>query len=119
MKNFRWMLALATVVGLTVAVSAQKPSDIYKGLKYDKTTEVKIHGTIEEVQDFECPISGNERNGAAILGSHAVLKTSDGPIVIHIAPVKFMKEYGLEINKGDNVVVVGSKVKDSTGKDTI
>ena len=109
MKTFRWMVA---VVALALTVFAQKPSDVYRGLKYDRTTEVKIHGAIDEVQDFDCPISGS-------MGSHAILKTSDGPIVVHIAPVKFMKEYGLEINKGDNVEITGSKLKDSTGHDTI
>ena len=84
MKNFRWMLAVVAVVALALAASGQKPSDVYRGLKYDKTTEVKIHGTVEEIQDFDCPISGS-------LGSHAVLKTSDGPILVHVAPVKFMK----------------------------
>ena len=106
MKNFRWMLVGVAVVAVALAASGQKPSDVYRGLKYDKATEVKIHGSVEEIQDFDCPISGS-------LGSHAVMKSSDGSIVVHVAPVKFMKEYGLEINKGDNVEIIGSKVKDS------
>ena len=112
MKHFRWILVVAAVVAVALAASAQKPSDVYRCLKYDKTTEVKIHGTVEEIQEFDCPISGS-------LGSHAIIKTSDGPMVVHVAPVKFMKEYGLEINKGDNFEIIGSKVKDSTGRDTI
>jgi hypothetical protein len=53
------------------------------------------------------------------MGNHAIVKTSDGNLVVHTAPVKFMKEYGLELQTGMKVQVVGSKVKDSTGRDTI
>ena len=110
MKQAKWILAVVAVLAL-VAV-AQKPSDVYRGLSYDKNTEVKLNGEIVELQDFDCPVS-------KAMGNHAIVKTSDGNLVVHTAPVKFMKEYGLELQTGMKVQVVGSKVKDSTGRDTI
>ena len=110
MKLLKWIPAVLVVLAL-VAV-AQKPSDVYRGLSYDKNTEVKLNGEISELQDFDCPVS-------KAMGNHAIVKTSDGNLVVHTAPVKFMKEYGLELQTGMKVQVVGSKVKDSTGRDTI
>jgi hypothetical protein len=108
----KWIVSLVAVMVVALAASAQKPSDVYRGLKYDKSTEVKMNAVVEDLQDFDCPVS-------QAFGNHAILKTSEGSIVAHTAPVKFMKDYGLEITKGDSVEVVGSKVKDSTGKTTI
>jgi hypothetical protein len=110
MKLLKWIPAVLVVLAL-VAV-AQKPSDVYRGLSYDKNTEVKLNGEIAELQDFDCPVS-------KAMGNHAIVKTSDGNMVVHTAPVKFMKEYGLELQTGMKVQVVGSKVKDTTGRDTI
>ena len=110
MKQAKWIPAVLVVLAL-VAV-AQKPSDVYRGLSYDKNTEVKLNGEIAELQDFDCPVS-------KAMGNHAIVKTSDGNLVVHTAPVKFMKEYGLELQTGMKVQVVGSKVKDTTGRDTI
>ena len=110
MKLLKWIPAVVVVLAL-VAV-AQKPSDVYRGLSYDKNTEVKVNGEISELQDFDCPVS-------KAMGNHAIVKTSDGNMVVHTAPVKFMKEYGLELQTGMKVQVVGSKVKDTTGRDTI
>ena len=110
MKQAKWILAVVAVLAL-VAV-AQKPSDVYRGLSYDKNTEVKLNGEITELQDFDCPVS-------KAMGNHAIVKTSDGSLVVHTAPVKFMKEYGLELTTGMKVQIVGARLKDSTGKDTI
>ncbi len=110
MKQAKWILAALAILAL-VAV-AQKPSDVYRGLAYDKTAEVKVAGEITDLQDFDCPIS-------KAMGNHAIVKTANGDVVVHTAPVKFMKEYGLELQKGMKVDIVGAKLKDSTGKDTI
>jgi hypothetical protein len=110
MKQAKWIPAVLALLAL-VAV-AQKPSDVYRGLGYDKTTEVKLNGEISELQDFDCPVS-------KAMGNHAILKTTGGEMVVHTAPVKFMKEYGLELKTGMKVEVVGSKLKDSTGRETI
>lgn len=110
MKQAAWILTVVALLAL-VAV-AQKPSDVYRGLSYDKNAEVKTNGEIVELQDFDCPVS-------KAVGNHVILKTTDGNIVVHTAPVKFMKEYGLELQTGMKVQVVGAKLKDSTGRDTI
>src|ERR1041385_5780012 len=96
MKQAKWVLAVVAVLAL-VAV-AQKPSDVYRGLSYDKNAEVKLNGEIVELQDFDCPVS-------KAMGNHAIVKTSDGNLVVHTAPVKFMKEYGLELQTGMKVQV--------------
>jgi hypothetical protein len=106
----KWVVAV--VAALALVAVAQKPSDVYRGLAYDKNAEVKINGEIAELQDFDCPISKT-------MGNHAIVKTTGGDIVVHTAPVKFMKEYGLELQTGMKVQIVGAKLKDSTGKDTI
>ena len=110
MKQAKWVVAIVAVLAL--AAMAQKPSDVYRGLSYDKNSEVKVNGEITDLQDFDCPVSKS-------MGNHAIVKTTGGEIVVHTAPVKFMKEYGLELQKGMKVEIIGAKLKDSTGRDTI
>lgn len=88
------VLAVAPVIAQTKANGAPK---------YDAATEVSITGTVTELKDFNCPISGT-------MGSHAELQQADGTTIeVHLAPVKFMKEYGVDVTAGA-VTVVGSKV---------
>ncbi len=110
MKCAKWIPVVVALLALVAM--AQKPSDVYRGLSYDKNAEAKVSGEISDLQDFDCPLSKG-------MGNHVILKTSGGDIVVHTAPVKFMKEYGLELQKGMKVEVVGAKLKDSTGRDTI
>jgi hypothetical protein len=53
------------------------------------------------------------------MGSHLILKLLDGKTIeVHLATTRFVKSYGLVLNKGDQVDVVGTKVH-FEGKDTI
>src|ERR1700758_3973083 len=71
--------------------------------KYDPATEVTLKGTVQEIKDFDCKFSRG-------IESHLELKMADGSVMeIHLAPVKFMKDYGITIANGP-VEVVGSKV---------
>jgi hypothetical protein len=46
------------------------------------------------------------------MGSHFMLKLSDGKVVeVHLATSKFVKNYELVFNKGDEVEVIGAKVE--------
>jgi DNA/RNA endonuclease YhcR with UshA esterase domain len=98
------LLIAAFFIGSGLA-RAQKQA----GPKYDPATEVTVKGVIEEVKDFQCPVSGG-------VGAHIILKGNDE--VIHLALSKFLKEYEFTFAKGDEVEVVGSKVT-MDGKPTI
>jgi len=73
--------------------------------KYDKTIEAVYKGTVEEVHDRTCPVSGG-------MGSHLMLKEADGTVIeVHLALTKFVNQYELVFHKGDVVEVTGVKVK--------
>lgn len=101
MRRILVFLALIGVLAFVLAAdAAQKPS----GPKYDTSSETTINGVVEEVKDYECPVSGG-------VGSHLVVRAADGTTVeVHLGPAAFMKEFNIVINKGDQVQVIGSKV---------
>ena len=73
--------------------------------RYDTATEAVFKGTVAEVKDRECPVSGGR------LGSHIVLKLGDGTTIeVHLAPTKFVSDYDLTFKPGDDLEVTGSKV---------
>ncbi len=71
--------------------------------KYNAATEVKVEGVVQEVQQFWCPINGDE-------GTHLMLKTDHGILQVHVAPRRFLEGNGVTFNKGDQIAIVGSTV---------
>ncbi len=107
-----WALAVLVALLACVALAANQAPANGNAPKYDKATEVKLKGTVVEVRDYNCPISGT-------MGSHLMLKVQDGgTIELHLAATKYMKSYEMVFSKGDEIEVVGSKVK-FNGADTI
>jgi hypothetical protein len=66
--------------------------------KYDKSSEVKVKGVIEEVTT------------AADNVVHLTLKTEKGSLDVVVAPEKFLKEMEITFAKGETVEVLGSQV---------
>lgn len=97
------LLSLTAIVMLSIAplALAQKASDTKKpAAKYDIATEVTLKGIIEEVK---LDPAENE-------GTHLVLKSGVETILIHVGPPEFLKEYEVNLAKGDQVTLVGSKL---------
>jgi DNA/RNA endonuclease YhcR with UshA esterase domain len=110
MKTWRILVLVFGVLLATVS-AAEKPSNDPVP-KYDKSAEAVFKGTVDEVKDRECPVSGG-------MGSHLILKLADGgPIEVHLALTKFVNRYELVFHKGDLLEVKGVKVK-FEGVDTI
>ncbi len=104
MSSARWFKILVTVFWLIVAMQAsptQKTANT--GPKYDTANEVKIKGVVEDIRevpgDFE--------------GTHLVVKTDTGTVLVHVAPADFLKEMDTSFKKGDEVQVVGAKAPDA------
>jgi hypothetical protein len=105
------LVILAVLLASLAAAGAQKPAN-EPVPKYDKSTEAVFKGTVEEVRDRACPVSGG-------MGSHLMLKQADGSVIeIHLALTKFVTQYELVFHKGDVLEVTGVKVK-FEGVDTI
>ncbi len=111
MKTWRICCFLVIAVMATTIAAAQKPAN-EPVPKYDKGTEAVFKGTVGEVKDRQCPVSGG-------MGAHLVLKLTGGSsLQVHLALTKFVNQYELVFQKGDAVEVTGVKVK-FEGVDTI
>ncbi|HZP63718.1 MAG TPA: hypothetical protein VFB28_09915 [Terriglobales bacterium] len=107
--------ALTFIVSLMFAVvpAVSAGSGLGAGVpKYNPATEAVFKGTVQEVRDRQCPVSGG-------MGSHVVVKLEDGSTIeVHLASKKFVDEYELVFAVGDELEVTGSKVN-FEGVDTI
>ena len=109
LRTWRLALLLVVVSGLLVlSLHAQKAPKV----KYDPANEVRLTGVIEEVKNFECPVSGT-------MGFHIVLRSGDQSQIVHVAASKFIKEYEITFEKGDRIEVVGSKATLEGGETAI
>jgi hypothetical protein len=109
MKTWHVIVLIIALAAVTVPAFAAQNTPVPK---YNPATEATFKGTIEEVRDRVCPVSGG-------MGSHVVLKLADGSTIeVHLSTTKFVKTYDLVFSKGDQLEVIGSKVK-FEGVDTI
>jgi DNA/RNA endonuclease YhcR with UshA esterase domain len=113
MKNWP-VVYVGAVIAITIAVAfAQdsKPTNVAVP-KYNPAAEAVFKGVVQEVVDRQCPMTGT-------LGEHLILQLdSGGTIEVHLAPVKFDKNYDISFQKGDKIEVTGVKVH-FEGVDTI
>jgi len=84
-------------------VSQEKNSPTPVSYTYTQSSEQTMRGWVVETKDFQCPVTGT-------MGSHITVKNETSSIEVHLAPASFMKQYEINIRKGDNVTVVGSKI---------
>jgi hypothetical protein len=73
--------------------------------KYNPAAEAVYKGTVDDLSDHECPVSGG-------MGSHVMLKLDGGTIIeVHLASVEFTKLVEVNLQKGDAVEVTGWKTQ--------
>lgn len=109
MQSLLYGMAFAVVILavllLVLGVNFQRPATIQGAALYNPANEVTVRGVVQEIQEFDCPVSEGE------LGSHLLLKTADGVIQVHLAPVRIMTGQKLSFAPGDQIEVIGAKVK--------
>jgi DNA/RNA endonuclease YhcR with UshA esterase domain len=106
MKLIRVLVGVFTLVLLGAAhtlVSQVKNISTPPVYTYGQSSEQTVRGWVVETRDFQCPVSGT-------MGSHITVKNETSTIEVHLAPASFMKQYEVNIRKGDNVTVVGSRI---------
>ncbi len=98
-------VVVCAVLLLVLGVSFHRPVTAQGAALYDPTSEAVVHGVVLEEQDFDCPVSEGE------MGSHLMLKTSEGILQVHLAPVRIMASHGFSFVQGDQIAVLGSRVR--------
>ncbi|MDX1980436.1 MAG: hypothetical protein SFV51_09215 [Bryobacteraceae bacterium] len=72
--------------------------------RYDPAAEVTLKGTVEAVSEHAHP-------GIARRGVHITLQAAGGAYEVHLGPTAFLQKLALNLAKGDEIEVTGSKVK--------
>jgi hypothetical protein len=65
------LAGVAFIVTTSAAAPAQKAETAVVVPKYDRAAEATFKGTVEEVRNRQCPVSGG-------MGSHLILKLAGG-----------------------------------------
>src|SRR5881394_2192157 len=82
---------------LTVPAFAQTA----KVPKYNPASETVFKGTVEQMRDRSCPVSGS-------MGSHIVLRMENNSLIeVHLATTEFTKIVEMNLRPGDRVEVTG------------
>lgn len=95
--------AASVILGLaSFAFSQTQP---VKVPKYKPAEEKVFKGTVENVVERRCPVSGG-------VGSHIQLRLQDNTsIEVHLATTEFTKLIEMNLRPGDKVEVVGFKTE--------
>jgi len=101
------IVAVVVIAGVlwVLGVSFHPPISAQGAALYNPADEVTVKGVVQEVQEFDCPVSEGE------LGSHLMLKTPDGMIQVHLAPTRIISGQKLTYSPGDQLEVVGAKFR--------
>jgi TusA-related sulfurtransferase len=87
-----------------LAQTAPKPSSP-KAPKYNPAAEAVYKGTIDDVRDRECPVSGG-------MGAHIIMKLTSGETIeVHLATTQFTKLVEMNLRKGEAIEVTGWKTE--------
>jgi len=98
-------VVVISVLLLILGVGFHRPVSLQGTALYNAANEVMVKGVVQEVQEFDCPVSEGE------LGTHLMLKTTDGVLQVHLAPVRVMAGQKINFAPGDEIQVVGAKVR--------
>jgi len=71
--------------------------------RYNTAAEVTLHGVVQDVRNFYCPVSGDE-------GTHLTIATDKGKVEVHVGPARFLSGQKWQFFRGDEVEVTGSRI---------
>jgi hypothetical protein len=98
---------------LVLGVRFERPLPAQGAALYDPNNEVVLSGKVQEVREFACPVNEGE------VGTHLTVMTANGIVQVHLAPVRIMRGQNLIFTPGDEIQVVGSKLRFHGKKDVI
>lgn len=101
--NSTYRLAVVASLLLCVGAAVSQKSPSSGSPKYDRQTEMKTTGVVEEINVLTV---GSRKDFTEL-----ILKSGDDKLHIYVCPKPFQDEMGITFIKGDELAVTGSKVK--------
>jgi hypothetical protein len=101
-KGVRVVVGMAAALVLMVAMGVRASAQMAP-MTYDLRTEATLTGTVDDVMTV--PGTG------PMSGTHLALKTKTETIHVMLGPTAFVEKQGVAFAKGDQVSVVGSRIK--------
>lgn len=98
-------VVLFAVLLLSVGGSFHQPPAAQGAKLYNPANEVLLTGKVKEIREFACPVSEGE------IGGHVMLQAADGMVKVHLAPSRILRSQKLSFSPGEEISVVGSKVR--------
>jgi len=95
-----FLFVLAVPRAVSYAASGTMPD---QAPRYDPATVKEFTGVVEAVREDD--------RSAPLPGIHLMVKDEKDSFDVYLAPVSFLKLFDVEFAKGDQVQVVGSRVK--------
>ena len=89
-------------LALTATMALAQPRQKTRMPMYDVSKEATIAGTIDDVQQMQ---------HGRMTGIHFLVKTEKETVDVHLGPSYFIENQGFHFAKGDQVEVLGSRVK--------
>lgn len=120
MTQLRPIIALAALLVLFAGArtaAAQDPQQQPRpGMQqmpmYDVKSETTFKGTVEAVEQATAEgRMGGRMMGRSMSGTHVRLKTASGTFDVHLGPTTFLEEKKLKLEKGDEIEVLGYRMK--------
>ncbi len=72
--------------------------------RYNPAAEAIYKGTVVDMRDRECPVSGG-------MGSHIIMQLGNATIEVHLATTTFTKMADLNLHEGDQIEITGWKTE--------
>jgi hypothetical protein len=100
------MKFLVAIFILALALPCAAQNQVGTGVpKYDTAKEASYKGTIEQMRDRRCPVSGG-------IGSHIMLRLENNSLIeVHLSTTEFTKMVELNLHPGDRIEVIGFKTE--------
>ncbi|MBZ5667562.1 MAG: hypothetical protein LAO30_23565 [Acidobacteriia bacterium] len=103
MTRKKSVVLFISVILLGIPVIAQTQGPRAGRANYDPKTETKVSGTVEDVQQYS--------RGGWRTGTHLTLKTDSETLDVHVGPSQYVSSKQFSFAKGDQIEVLGAKVK--------
>jgi TusA-related sulfurtransferase len=99
------MKLLIAMLMLGVALPAMAQNNAKpKPPKYNPAAEAVYKGTVVDLRDRECPVSGG-------MGAHIIMDLEGKEIEVHLSTTSFTKMIEMNLKKGDAIEVTGWKTE--------